>query len=82
MDTEKLPEVHDITVTCYSGHMYAEEPRSFRWEGVEYEVTEIIKGWREPERECFLVRTGGNKTFKICYNRANAKWSLVEVVRR
>jgi hypothetical protein len=69
----------DITVNCYSGHTYAQEPRSFLWEGVEYRVAEIVKMWREPGERHFLVKTGGNKSFQICYNEANTRWSLNEV---
>jgi hypothetical protein len=69
----------DLSVKCYSGHTYAQEPRSFVWEGVEYGVEEITKTWQEPGERHFLVRTGGNKSFQICYNEANARWSLTEV---
>ncbi len=69
---------NDLTVKCYSGHTYAQEPRSFVWEGVEYEVEEIVNTWQEPGERCFLVKTGGNKSFQICYNEANTRWSLTE----
>jgi len=68
-----------LNVRCYSGHTYAQEPRSFTWEGVEYAVEEIVKTWQEPGERHFLVRTGGNKSFRICYNEANTRWSLTEV---
>jgi hypothetical protein len=66
----------DITVKCYSGHTYAEEPRSFEWEGMEYDVEEIMREWREPGGRHFLVRVGGNKSLEICYNEANGRWSI------
>ncbi len=69
--------MNNITVKCYSGHTYAEEPRSFEWEGVEYEVEEIQRAWREPGERHFLVKTGGNKSFQICYNEVNERWSLI-----
>ena len=69
--------MNNITVKCYSGHTYAEEPRSFTWEGVEYEVEVIEKAWREPGERHFLVGVGGNKSFQICYNEANGRWSLI-----
>ena len=71
-----------ITVRCYSGHTYAEEPRSLTWEGVEYEVEEIIQAWQEPGERHFLVKTGDNKLFQLCYNETEEQWSLIEVVRR
>ena len=74
--------MNDLTVKCYSGHTYAQEPRYFEWQGVSYEVQEILRAWQEPGEKHFLVRTGGNKSFQICYNEANERWSLTEVVRR
>ena len=69
-------------VKCYSGHTYAEEPRSFRWQGVEYEVAEIERAWQEPGERHFLVRTGDNKSFQLCYNNVKEIWTVTEVVRR
>jgi hypothetical protein len=71
-----------LNVRCYSGHTYAQEPRSFIWGGEEYEVEEIVKAWREPEERHFLVKTGGNKLFQLCYNDVKGRWSLKEDVRR
>ena len=33
----------NLKVNCYSGHTYAERPRSFTWEGAEYDVEAIEK---------------------------------------
>jgi len=75
-------DLNDLTVKCYSGYTYAEEPRSFRWQGVAYEVEEIEKSWLEPGKRFFRVKTGGNKLFQLCYNEQHRQWSIVEVVRR
>ena len=72
----------NLKVNCYSGHTYAEEPRSFLWEDVNYEVAEIEKSWQEPGERYFLVRTRDNKLFKLCYNESQKQWTLIEVVRR
>ena len=74
--------LNNLTVKCYSGHTYAEEPRSFEWDGVEYEVGEIEGAWQEPGERHFRVRTGDNKLFQLCYNETDRRWSLIEVVRR
>ena len=71
-----------LIVKCYSGHIYAEEPRSFEWEGVAYEVDAIEKAWKEPGERYFKVRTGDNKFFQLCYNEVEERWSITEVVRR
>jgi len=73
--------LNNVIVNCYSGHTYAESPRSFLWEGVEYEVEEIERAWQEPREKYFLVRTGGNKLFRLCYNETKKQWSLTELVR-
>ncbi|OGO24379.1 MAG: hypothetical protein A2Z28_02745 [Chloroflexi bacterium RBG_16_51_9] len=74
--------MNNVIVKCYSGHTYAEEPRSFRWQGRLYEVDNVEKAWREPGERHFLVKTRDNKTFKLCYNEGKERWSLTEVVRR
>ena len=68
--------MNNLVVRCYSGHIYAEEPRSFEWEGVEYEV-EVVKAWQEPGERHFKVKTGDNKLFQLCYNEAEERWSLI-----
>lgn len=70
-----------LKVNCYSGHTYAESPRSFQWEGVAYEVEVIEKTWREPGEKHFQVRTRENKLFKLCYNETQKQWSITELVR-
>jgi hypothetical protein len=74
--------LNNLVVKCYSGHIYAQEPCSFEWEGVVYEVAEIERAWQEPGERHFLVKTVDNKFFQICYNEAKEQWSLIEVVRR
>ena len=71
----------NLQVNCYSGHTYAEEPRSFRWGGVEYEVAAIEKSWQEPGERHFLVRTTDNKSFKLSYSESQKQWTLIEVVK-
>ena len=66
-------------VRCYSGQTYAERPKSFTWEGVEYKVEEIEKEWREPEERHFQVRTKDNKLFQLCYNESQDHWSLTDL---
>ena len=72
--------MNNLKVKCYSGHTYAERPKSFQWEDKEYEVQEIEKAWLEPGERHFQVRTKDNKTFRLCYNEAKDQWLLIEVV--
>lgn len=73
--------LNNLKVNCYSGQSYAERPKSFMWEGVEYKVEEIEKEWREPENRYFQVRTKDNKLFQLCYNESQDQWSLTELIR-
>jgi hypothetical protein len=68
----------DLEVNCYSGHTYAERPLSFTWQGIGYKVKEVEKAWQEPGERCFLVKTGDNKSFQLCYNEANDEWSITK----
>ena len=71
--------LNNLKVNCYSGHTYAERPRSFQWQGVEYEIEGIEKAWLEPGKRYFQVRSRGNKLFQLCYNERKQKWSLIEL---
>ena len=71
--------LNNLKVNCYSGRTYAERPESFQWQGVEYEVAEVEKGWLEPGKRYFQVRTGDNKFFQLCYNETEDQWSLTEL---
>ncbi len=72
--------MRNIQVRCYSGHTYAEEPRSFTWQEEENRVGKIEKAWREPGRKLFKITTDSGKSFKLCYNEANDQWSAIEVL--
>ena len=71
--------LNNLKVKCYSGHTYAERPRSFEWQGIEYEVDKVEKAWREPGNRLFQVVTTDNKRFRLCYDEIQKQWSLVEV---
>ena len=70
-----------LKVNCYSGHTYAERPKSFQWQGTDYEVEEIERAWQEPGERHFQVKTKENKQFILCYNETEKDWSLTELVR-
>ncbi|MFO7773298.1 MAG: hypothetical protein R6V59_05110 [Dehalococcoidia bacterium] len=70
----------DISVKCYSGYVYAEEPRSFVWREKELGIKSIEKTWREPGRRLFKVVTENGKLFELCYNEAADRWSALELM--
>ena len=71
--------MNNLKVTCYSGHTYAERPKSFLWQGIEYEVEEIEKAWQEPGERCFQVRSKDGKLFRLCFKEAEKQWELTEL---
>ena len=71
---------HKFKVHCYSGHTYADHPKSFTLEGIEYQVDAIIKEWQEPGEKHFLVlNRGSDRKFELCYYGQQDKWALSEV---
>ena len=40
-------------------------------------IEEIARAWQEPGKRLFLVKTGDNKIFQLCYNEAEGRWSLI-----
>lgn len=73
--------MNNAVVNCYSGHTYAERPKSFHWKGTEYEIEGIERAWQEPGERHFVVRTQDNKLFQLCYNETHKRWSLTELAR-
>jgi hypothetical protein len=70
-----------ITVTCYSGHTYAERPLSLVWEGAEHRVKEVIKEWQEPGARLFQIQTEDGRMFVLSYNERGDEWSAFETVK-
>lgn len=70
----------NLKVNCYSGHTYAERPRSFLWQGTEYKVQEIEKAWQEPGKKLFRITTDKGNAFELCYNEAEEQWSAIELI--
>jgi hypothetical protein len=70
-----------VEVHCYSGYIYAEEPRSFMWQDTELRVESIQSAWREPGKRLFRVVTEDGKPFELCYNEADERWSAIELAQ-
>ena len=70
------------SVTCYSGHTYAERPVAFVWDGRHYSVERILKQWRTPDGPCFRVRTAGGVEFDLAYHETQDAWSLTTSASR
>jgi len=70
-----------VKVHCYSGHIYAEQPRSFVWQSRESRIESIESAWREPGKRLFRVVTEDGKPFELCYNEAAERWSAIELAQ-
>ena len=70
--------MENLEVKCYSGYTYAQRPVSFNWQGVDYQVEEVERGWLEPGERWFLAKTMYNKSFQLCYNVAEGRWSITK----
>ena len=71
-------EHEPIEVTCYSGHTYAERPKSFLWEGTEHTVKEVEKEWQEPGEKHFRIVTEDDRMFELCYYGDSDRWLATE----
>ena len=70
----------DISVKCYSGYLYAEEPRSFVWQESGLQIESVEEGWQEPGKRLFKVVTQDGRLFVLCYNEGTDRWATVELV--
>ena len=69
----------DVKVQCYSGYIYAEEPRSFVWQDSELRIESILRTSQEPGKRLFRVITENGKSFQLSYDEATDRWSAVEL---
>jgi len=70
----------EVSVKCYSGYLYAEEPRSFVWQETEMEIQSVQEAWQEPGKRLFRLVTQDGRLFELCYNEATDRWSAVQLV--
>ena len=65
-----------VQVECYSGHSYAQEPRTFVWQGQRRAVVAVERTWRTPSGPCFRVKTKDGSRFDLAYDEGADKWLL------
>jgi hypothetical protein len=66
----------DRIVECYSGHTYAQEPRTFIWEGHRHPVSLVEQRWRTPDGPAFRVRSESGARFDLHYHELEAQWTV------
>ena len=69
-----------VEVECYSGQRFAEQPRSFLWQGERYSVKHIESEWLEPGQRHFRVLTIGDGRFELVYNEQKDIWEAVRLI--
>jgi hypothetical protein len=63
-------------VECYSGHTYAQEPKTVIWGECRYPVVQIQQRWRTPEGPAFFVVTETGMWFELHYHEIEARWTI------
>jgi len=71
----------ELTVECYSGHTYAQEPRAFVWQGRRHVVQKVERAWRAPKGPRFRVVTDNGDSYELAYNEQADTWSLIHAPR-
>jgi hypothetical protein len=73
-----------IEIQTRDGYRTSQEPASFVWRGVHYEVTEVMDRWYEgyvgPRRvpmRVFRVRAGREGVFVLRYHELFTTWSIL-----
>ena len=64
------------SVTCYSGHTFAQEPRAFDVGHQRRTVTSIRKRWREPSGPRFEVVADDRVVYILAYDEGLDHWHL------
>jgi hypothetical protein len=64
------------TVECRSDAEYAERPLSLTWQGVHYEIAEIVSRWRGPTEKGFRVKTIDGQAFDLTYREVPDEWYI------
>lgn len=63
-------------VECYSGHTYAQEPRTVIWQEERHAVIRIDQRWRRPDGPAFQVLTESGTWFELCYSEHKDRWTV------
>ncbi len=67
----------NVRVEAYAGYKGEETPRAFTYEGVRYEVQDIVARWYTETHACFRIRTSDDRRFVLRYDQNEQIWELV-----
>lgn len=65
----------NVSVQCYSGITYAQEPRAFVHDQQRYAVRAVRKRWREPGGICFEIVADNAQVYRLVYHEAADRWT-------
>lgn len=77
-------ELIPVKVECYSGYKADEYPKYFKWDGVKFEILEIMDRWYEAynkplnyEVHYFKVKTNLSGSYMLQHVLPSDEWFLV-----
>jgi hypothetical protein len=78
-----VKELVSIKTECYSGYKADEYPKCFMWQGVRYEVQEILDRWyqwdaeqKHPVSDYFKVKTASGDQYILKHELQHDRWYL------
>ncbi|MBI3158652.1 MAG: hypothetical protein HYZ26_03505 [Chloroflexi bacterium] len=66
-------------VTCFSGHTYAQRPRSVQWQGGWQDILTVLADWHTPEGRAFRVLTAAGAALELRYLAERDAWEAAAV---
>jgi hypothetical protein len=67
----------ETVVECYSGHTYAQEPRTFQLGNARRTVAMVHRRWREPTGPSFDVLADDGHSYVLAYNETTDRWCVL-----
>jgi hypothetical protein len=61
-------------VECRADHAYPGIPLAFSWNGMRYEVNEVINTWQSPQGKGYRVQTGEGRVYELFYDIQHDNW--------
>ncbi len=63
-------------VECRSDSEYAERPLALTWQGLRFEIAEVLASWRGPGEKGFRVKTADGLAFEVAYLELADEWQV------
>jgi hypothetical protein len=67
----------NVRVEAYAGYKGEETPRAFIYDGVRYEVQDIIARWYTETHACFRVLASDGHSYVLRCDQDGLRWELV-----